>query len=293
MALAPKMHTMREPLVDTSELAARLADAASLAVLDCRFELARPGWGEQAYAQAHIPGAVYAHLDRDLSSPVTRMSGRHPLPDRARLAQSFSRWGIDQGVDVVVYDQNSGAFAARAWWLLRWLGHARVAVLNGGFAAWQAAALPVQTGIESRPPRTFRIGEPLEAALETVEVRQRLDAAAIQLVDARAPERFLGRSEPIDSVAGHIPGALNHPLSDNLDSRAMFLAPEELRRRWLRTLNGHDPAMLVSMCGSGVTACHNLVALRAAGLAGGRLYAGSWSEWIRDPSRPVVLSSAV
>ena len=291
MPLPPKMRRMREPLIETGELARRIDDP-SVAVIDCRFDLANPAWGETAYAQSHIPGAVYAHLDRDLSSPVTRMSGRHPLPDRMRLAQTLSQWGIDAGVDVVVYDQNSGAFAARAWWLLRWLGHARVALLNGGLAAWEASGLPVRGGVESRAPRSFTPGEPLEAALETVQVRQRLDAAAIQLVDARAPERFLGRSEPIDSVAGHIPGAQNHPLSDNLDANGKFPPPEELRRRWLRTLNGRDPALLVSMCGSGVTACHNLVALRAAGLAGGRLYAGSWSEWIRDPSRPVVLSSA-
>jgi len=291
MPLAPKMRTMREPLMETGELAERGSDP-SLAILDCRFDLTRPVWGAAAYAQAHIPGAVYAHLDRDLSSPVTRMSGRHPLPDRMRLAQNLSQWGIDASVDVVVYDQNTGAIAARAWWLLRWLGHARVALLNGGLGAWTAAGLPLRSGTETRAPRHFIPGEPLEAALDTVEVRQRLDAAAIQLVDARAPERFLGRNEPIDSVAGHIPGAENHPFNDNLDTHGRFLAPDDLRRRWLSTLGGRDPALLVSMCGSGVTACHNLVALRAAGLPGGRLYAGSWSEWIRDPPRPVVLSCA-
>src|SRR5882724_4279853 len=253
---------MKDPLIETDELAARLGDE-SLVLIDCRFDLARPAWGEAAYREGHIAGALYANLDRDLSSPITPLTGRHPLPDPAILAQTFSRWGIDSSVDVVAYDQNTGAFAARAWWLLRWLGHSRVGVLNGGMAAWQAAGLPVRTGVESRAPGIFKAHPALEAPLETMEVSQRLDAAAILLVDARAPERFLGQSEPIDSVAGHIPGAQNHPLTDNLEASGKFLPPEELRQRWLRTLNGHDPALLVSMCGSGVTACHNLLALRS------------------------------
>lgn len=275
-------------LIEPHELAARIADAdAALAIVDCRHDLARPQWGAEAYAAGHIPGAVLAHLDRDLSSPVTPSSGRHPLPDPDRLAATLGGWGIDRSVQVVAYDQSSGAIAARLWWLLRFFGHDRAAVLNGGFAAWQAQGFPIAREPSSPPSRLFT-GEPrLASVASAAEIAQGLAREEIVLVDARAADRFAGSNETLDPVAGHVPGARNHPFTRNLDAGGRFLAPAELGRRWRETLAGASPSRVVSMCGSGVTACHNLLALELAGLPGARLYAGSWSEWIRDPARPV------
>jgi len=277
---------MYQTLIQPAELASLLGDS-ELAILDCRFDLMRPGWGESEYAAAHIPGAQYAHLERDLSGPVGPHTGRHPLPDPQQLAATLGRWGIDHTVQVIAYDQGNGAFAARAWWLLRWLGARRVAVLDGGFAAWRAAGLPVTSEPASRAPRTFVPQPDTRAVLSTSEVEQALARGEIELVDARAADRFAGENETIDPVAGHVPGARNHPYAHNLGADGRFLPPGELRRRWLQTLGSAEARRVVAMCGSGVTACHNLLALEIAGLPGGRLYAGSWSEWIRDPARPV------
>jgi thiosulfate/3-mercaptopyruvate sulfurtransferase len=278
-------------LIQASELAALLPDARKpdpdLVILDCRHDLARPDWGDTAYAQAHIPAAMQAHLDRDLSGPITATSGRHPLPDPHLLASKFGAWGIDSTVQVVAYDQGNGAFAARAWWLLRWLGHANVAVLDGGFAAWQEAGLPVSTERPGRAPRTFVPQPDSAATLSAADVQQGLARGEIVLVDARSADRFAGENETIDPVAGHVPGASNHPFARNVDARGRFLPAPALRELWERTLAGREPTAVVSMCGSGVTACHNLLALEIAGLPGARLYPGSWSEWIRDPARPV------
>jgi thiosulfate/3-mercaptopyruvate sulfurtransferase len=277
---------MYTTLIQLVDLVRMLGDE-SVAILDCRHELGRPQWGDQAYAEGHIPGAVQAHLDRDLSAPVGPLTGRHPLPEIAKLAEAFSRWGIDDSVQVVAYDQGNGAYGARAWWLLRWLGHTSVAVLDGGFAAWKAAGLPVSREPATRKRRTF-VARPNDTAFVTAaQVQQALAENSIALVDARGADRFAGQNETIDPVAGHVPGAVNRPFLKNLDGGGRFLPGEELRRQWTAVLGTRPAADVVAMCGSGVTACHNLLALELAGLLGARLYAGSWSEWIRDPTRPV------
>jgi arginine decarboxylase len=276
--------------VDAATLAAHLHDP-DWVVLDCRFELAQPGWGEAAFAAGHIEGAQYAHLDRDLSSAPTPSTGRHPLPDAARFARCAGAWGIGPDTQVVVYDQDIGVFAARAWWLLRWLGHRRVAVLEGGWGAWTAAGRPVSMTPGSRPARTFPGSPDPAMTADAASVQAGLAAGAIRLVDARGAERFAGRNETVDPVAGHVPGAVNHPYTGNFEAgRALPIAG--LRERWQTTLAGHAPQELVAMCGSGVSACLNLLTLEHAGLGGGRLYAGSWSEWIRDPARPVATGAA-
>jgi thiosulfate/3-mercaptopyruvate sulfurtransferase len=285
------MRTMPTTLIEPPELAAHLDDAG-WAIIDCRFDLARPDWGAQAYAGGHIPHALYAHLDHDLSAPRTPRSGRHPQPQVAGLATTFARFGIDEHVQVIAYDQSTGAFAARLWWLLRWLGHAQVAVLNGGLAAWERAGLPLSSAIEPRAPRRFRASADPRQVVSDSEVAQLVSSGALRsgeqlLIDARSADRFAGENETIDPVAGHIPGARNHPFAANLDAQGRFLDPGQLRQGWERTLRGASARQLISMCGSGVTACHNLLALEAAGLPGARLYAGSWSEWITDPTHPV------
>ncbi|HYX75295.1 MAG TPA: sulfurtransferase [Steroidobacteraceae bacterium] len=282
---------MPSTLIEPQELAARLDDP-EWAIIDCRFDLARPEWGAQAYAAGHIPHALYAHLDRDLSAPRTARSGRHPLPALEVLAATFTRFGIDEGVQVIAYDQGPGAFAARLWWLLRWLGHAQVAVLNGGFAAWERAGLPLTRHSEPRAPRRFSARPEPGALASGGEVAELVHSGALRrgqrlLVDARSADRFAGENETLDPVAGHIPGARNHPFADNLDAHGRFLQPTQLRQSWQPTLRGAPARELIAMCGSGVTACHNLLALEAAGLCGARLYAGSWSEWINDPTHPV------
>jgi thiosulfate/3-mercaptopyruvate sulfurtransferase len=282
---------MYTTLIGVAELAPHLEDE-TLVIIDCRFDLARPEWGEQAWAAGHIPHALYAHLDRDLSGPGTPASGRHPLPPVGVLATAFSRFGIDAEVQVVAYDQGPGTYAARAWWLLRWLGHTRVAVLDGGFAAWQRARLPVSTEPAARPPRRFEVRPSAGWVVTTDAIAAALASGALArgeplLIDARGADRFAGENETIDPVAGHIPGAHNHPYAANLDARGQFLPGADLRRAWTATLRGRPPAAVVAMCGSGVTACHNLLALEVAGLAGARLYPGSWSEWIGDPARAV------
>lgn len=281
-------------LIEPGELAALLeaggagsSSRRALAIVDCRHDLSAPEWGAQTYAAGHIPGALFAHLDRDLSSPVGPKTGRHPLPDPEQLAITLGSWGIDRSVQVVAYDQGSGAIAARLWWLLRFLGHERTAVLDGGFAAWQAAGLPVSTGEERPAARRFEATPHPGWVATAEEIAGGLERREIVLVDARAADRFAGRNETLDPVAGHVPGARNHPFTRNLGADGRFLPAQELGTLWRETLGGTSPEAVVSMCGSGVTACHNLLALERAGLAGARLYAGSWSEWCRDPTRPV------
>jgi len=277
---------MYTTLIQVPELAALINDH-KVAVLDCRHELSRPDWSDQAYAESHIPTAVQAHLDRDLSSPITASSGRHPLPDVTKFAETLGRWGIDNNLQVVAYDQGNGVYASRAWWLLRWLGHTKVAVLDGGFAAWQEAGLPVTRDPAKSTARQFAPAVSNDAALSTAEVQQALARDSIALIDARGTDRFAGENETIDPVAGHVPGASNRPFAKNVDGRGRFLPPSELRRQWSHTLGTRNAHDVVAMCGSGVSACHNLLALEIAGMPGARLYAGSWSEWIRDPQRPI------
>ena len=276
-------------LIEPTELSGLLGSPWA-AIIDCRHDLARPEWGAAAFAQRHIPGARFAHLDRDLSSPITPASGRHPLPDPDTLAGFLGRCGIDRHVQVVAYDQGNGATAARLWWLLRLLGHGAVAVLDGGLATWEAAGLPLEDTVTAPAPRRFTRAPALGTAVTTAELVAGLASGTLTLVDARSAERFAGRNETLDTVAGHLPGARNHPFLSNLDAAGRFLSCEELRRRWDATLGGVDPQSVVAMCGSGVTACHDLLAMQVAGLPGARLYADSWSGWIRDPARPVATS---
>jgi thiosulfate/3-mercaptopyruvate sulfurtransferase len=272
-------------LVDAATLATRLDDPA-LVVIDCRFSLEDVAWGERQFAAQHIPGAVYAHLDRDLSGVKNGTNGRHPLPDPLELTGTFGRLGIDSSVQVIAYDQDSGIFASRLWWLLRWLGHDAVAVLDGGFAVWLAEGRPTGTTRRELPHRQFS-GKPRPELLATVdEVIRHLGQSEWRLLDARAPERFRGDVEPLDKAAGHIPGAADHFYKRNLDERGRFQQPAELRAHLEAATGAVDPDHVIAYCGSGVTACHNLLALEHAGLSGARLYVGSWSEWSSDPSRP-------
>jgi thiosulfate/3-mercaptopyruvate sulfurtransferase len=284
-------------LIEPAELAAH-TDDPNWVVLDCRFDLARPAWGEEEFTRGHVPNALYAHLDRDLSSAVTPTSGRHPLPPREAFSATLGRWGVDENVQIVAYDQGAGAYASRLWWLARWAGHTNVAVLNGGFAAWQQqsaasqAGLPVSKQPSVRRARVYSSGHEQAGFVTTAEVAAmqaggQLRSGESVLVDARAADRFAGQNETLDPVAGHIPGARNHPFLGNLDAQGRFLPPATLRSRWLETLRGQSPSKTIAMCGSGVTACHNLLALEVAGLTGAGLYAGSWSEWIRDAAHPV------
>lgn len=294
-----------QTLITPRQLAARLEDR-DLAVIDCRFDLARPEWGREAYASARIPHASYAHLDQDLSGKVSASTGRHPLPPVDEMASRLGQWGIDAQVQVIAYDQSPGAYAARLWWLLRWLGHGRVAVLDGGLAAWQQERLPLETTplltatVQAHPGRAARRFDPRpdkEMVVSTPELEEliasgQLACADVVLVDARAADRFAGCNETIDPVAGHVPGARNHPFTDNVDAAGRFLDRGRLRERFAKTLEGVAPDSAICMCGSGVTACHNLLAMEVAGLKEARLYAGSWSEWIRDPNRPVSRGTA-
>jgi thiosulfate/3-mercaptopyruvate sulfurtransferase len=278
--------TQPSPLIDAETLRQRIG-GDDLRLFDCRFSLADTAQGARAYAAGHLPGAVYAHLDEHLSSPVTPDSGRHPLPDPARLADWLGRCGVDSDSHVVVYDDMGGAFAVRLWWLLRWLGHARVSVLNGSLAAWTEAGGDLTADLPRTLPTTFAPRVDDRLWLTTDALVTELGAGRVQVVDARAPERFRGESEPIDPQAGHIPGAINLPLTGNLDPRGHFLDPAQLRARFTAALGTRPPERVAHSCGSGVNACHNLLAMELAGLHGSRLYAGSWSEWIRDPARPI------
>lgn len=263
-----------------------------LVLLDCRFDLADTGAGERAYASGHLPGAHYLHVDRDLSGPQHdeqgRMRGRHPLPEPLAFATLALSLGVDRGVQVVAYDAQGGVYASRAWWLLRWIGHFEVAVLDGGLGAWTQAGGTLDTALPAREPAPRRTPAEVVAAMPTLQADALLaQLGRLAVVDARAPERFRGEVEPIDPVAGHIPGALNRPFGLNLGSDGRFKPAEALAEEWRSLLGGRAAAEVVHQCGSGVTACHNLLAMEHAGLAGSRLYPGSWSEWCADPARPV------
>lgn len=259
-------------------------------IVDCRFDLADPGAGRRAYETAHIPGAVYADLDRDLAAPIGAATGRHPLPEPDALAATFGRLGIGGETRVVVYDAANGGIAARCWWLLRWLGHDKVQLLDGGFSAWKAAGLPVETGVVRNPVRAF-VPEPRKDwVLTTEELASGVqDGVTGQLFDARDRARYRGENEPIDPVAGHVPGARNLPFTDFLRPDGRWSEPETRRALWQQALPGGAGAGFAVMCGSGVTACHLALSAVEAGLPAPRLYVGSWSEWIRDPERPVAL----
>lgn len=269
--------------------AARLLDLQARGepciVLDCGFDLVDPQAGERAYALGHIPGARHVHLDRDLSATKTGRNGRHPLPTREAFAQTAARWGVRPGVPVVCYDDQGSPYAARAWWMLRWIGVESAAVLDGGRAAWLAAGgqLTTETPALIDAPPCPLSARPAMPVVDTQGVLDGLDRQIV--VDARAAERFRGDVEPLDPVAGHIPGARHRFFKDNLGADGRFLPPAALRAAFASF--GGDTANIVHQCGSGVTACHNLLAMEHAGLVGSALYPGSWSEWCADPSRPV------
>lgn len=256
-------------------------------VFDCRFSLGDVEAGATAYRKGHIPGARYVHLNQDLSSPVASYTGRHPLPNFSLLAAKLGRWGAGNQSQIIVYDDAGGAFAGRLWWLLRCMGHDRVAVLDGAYSSWLKQGFPVTTHLPTVKPGIFRSYLNDQNWLGADLVCDRLAAKKIKLIDARTPERFQGKQEPIDPVAGHIPGALNRPFQRNLDKYGLFLPAERLRREFIELLGNTPAERTVHMCGSGVTACHNLLAMEHAGLSGSKLYAGSWSEWITDKNRGI------
>lgn len=281
---------MSELLVSVAEVAAHI-DESAWRIFDCRHDLKQLDYGAQAYAKGHIPGAQHLHLDRDLSGAKTGRNGRHPLPARQAIAARMGSCGVDKDTQVVAYDNEGGIFAARLWWLLRWLGHRRVAVLDGGLAGWKRAKLPLQESLPLIAPAQFgvRPDAACDAPVDTDLVLAHLGADDLLLVDARSPERFRGEKETLDPVGGHIPGAINRFYFDNLDDDGCFFKPAgELRREFEVLLSGRDARSVVQQCGSGVTACHNLLAMELAGLSGSRMYPGSWSEWCSDPARPVV-----
>lgn len=272
-------------LIDPVTLHARLGQPHWV-VLDARFDLTDPPKGERLYREGHIPGARYVSLDEHLSSAKTGTNGRHPLPSPEVAAATFGRLGLTHDDQVVVYDADAGQFAARAWWMLRWLGHHAVAVLDGGLAAWQRAGLPVSADEVRWAPATFAADVREAARVPPSDVAARLGDAARVLVDARAADRFRGENETLDPVGGHIPGAVNRFFQLNLTPEKTFKTAADLHAEWSAICGGTDASRVVMYCGSGVTACHNLLALEHAGLTGARLYPGSWSEWCSDPARP-------
>lgn len=256
-------------------------------LFDCRHDLKNTEYGRQAYAKGHIPGALFLHLDDDLSGAKTGSNGRHPLPPIDAFARRMSECGVDATVQVVAYDNEGGIFASRLWWMLRWLGHDKVAVLDGGLAGWKRSKRPLAEDVPVVTPRNF-IARPRDVAVGTAQVLGDLKSESRLILDARSPERFRGENETLDPVGGHIPGAVNRFYFDNLDDAGCFFKPAtELRAEFEALLCGRMPGEVVQQCGSGVTACHNLLAMEVAGLAGSKLYPGSWSEWCADPSRPV------
>jgi len=278
-------------LVQAEALAALLGDPR-LRLFDCRFDLARPAYGRSAYLDEHLPGAVHVDLNSELSSPATPTSGRHPLPSPADFEQRLRRWGVDADSLVVAYDDGNGAYAARLWWMLRWLGHDEVAVLDGGMRRWLQLGLPLTEEIPVPASGNFVARPRAAMAVSATEVLAAADDPASRVLDARAPERYRGEVEPIDRVAGHVPGARNHPFGLSLDPQGRFLPPDALRDALTASLAGVAPQRAIAYCGSGVTACHLLLAFEHAGLRGARLYPGSWSVWSSDPARPVRTGAA-
>lgn len=278
-------------LISADNLKEHLGDP-DWAIIDCRFDLADTEQGRQAFEESHIPGALYAHLDNDLSGPIIPgQTSRHPLPDITIFVERLSRWGIDEGVQVVAYDGGGGGIASRLWWMLRWLGHEAVAVLDGGWQAWQAAGFPTQREIDVRPARTFKPRPRSEMLVRIEEVVQLHTNPAYRLLDARSADRFRGENETIDPIAGRIPGATSAPFAENLTAEGKFRSVEELRTRFEALLGETPTGQTIHYCGSGVTAAHNLLAMAYAGLDGAKLYAGSWSEWIATPQTKALVET--
>jgi thiosulfate/3-mercaptopyruvate sulfurtransferase len=272
-------------LVSTQELFEHLSDP-NWVVFDCRHDLKRPEVGPREYAKSHVPGARFLHVDEDLSAPLTGKNGRHPLPDPEEFARKLGAAGVDRAKQVVAYDAHGGSYAARLWWMLRWLGHDAVAVLDGGWGKWLREERPETDAVPMPEPARFAPAR-RAPAVDTAFVLAHLRDPSLLVVDARSAERYSGATEPLDPVAGHIPGSINLPFQDNLAAGGVFKSAGALRALWEPLLHGLAPANVVHSCGSGVSACHNLLAMEIAGLSGSRLYAGSWSEWCADPTRPI------
>jgi thiosulfate/3-mercaptopyruvate sulfurtransferase len=285
---------MQKPLISVTALQSLLATPSGCVVIDCSFDLADPAAGREAYRTGHLPGAFYLHLDNELSGPKTGRNGRHPLPDPDGLVARLQALGVDDQTAVVAYDAQGGMFAARLWWLLRWIGHDAVAVLDGGKDAWIKAGLPLEHDATPEPefPGKVQRRKSLVPTVDAAALLSNLDSARLLVVDARAPDRFRGENETLDPVGGHIPGAANRFFKDNLGTDGRFKPAGTLRAEFGAVLGARAPAQAVMQCGSGVTACHNLLALEAAGLGGAALYPGSWSEWCADPARPVATGAA-
>jgi thiosulfate/3-mercaptopyruvate sulfurtransferase len=274
-------------LIEAEQLLNHLEDE-NWAVIDCRFSLDNTEQGRVDYLVAHIPGAVYAHLDRDLSGKaIFGKTGRHPLPSIPTFAGTLSRWGIDATTQVVVYDDSTGAIAARLWWMLNWMGHQRVALLDGGWKSWCHADFPSRSGEETRTQKCFEPHEIQEIHVSAEQVLQAAGDPRYLILDARSTPRYLGELEPIDPVAGHIEGAISAPYEENLTPEGRFHSSSALCERFRKIMKAVPPENVICYCGSGVTAAQNLLAMAHAGLGMGRLYAGSWSEWITNPARPV------
>ncbi len=271
-------------LIEPAALLAHLQDS-NWVVMDCRFRLDDHSAGAELFKSGHIEGAWHADLEKELSGPPALCGGRHPLPSPERFAQTLSAWSIDNGSQVIAYDDVGGAFAARLWWLLRWLGHLPVAVLDGGFKAWCEAGFSVDLEYRPRKIKTFYPAVDDSRWLIADDLVSDLEAGQIALIDARDPERFTGKTEPLDNKAGHVPGAVNLPFKGNLNEQGRFRDPAELRSRFQAAMR--KPEYTVHMCGSGVTACHNILAMEHAGLHESILYAGSWSDWIENDARPI------
>ncbi|MBV8666225.1 MAG: sulfurtransferase [Burkholderiaceae bacterium] len=279
-------------LISATELAQH-AKNPNWAIFDCRHDLANPGAGLAAYQGGHIPGAQFAHLDSDLSDkargPHGEFRGRHPLPQRSAFIETLRRWGVNNDTQVVVYDAHGGMFAARLWWMLRWAGHQAVAVLDGGLPAWIAQGQAVSTEVPQKAPGNIADRPSLVTTVNAIDLMVNISSQARAVIDARAPDRFRGENETLDPVGGHIPGAKNRFFKDNLQADGRFKAAEQLRADFSALIDA--PGQAVMQCGSGVTACHNLLALEVAGMKGAALYPGSWSEWCAEPTRPVARGS--
>ena len=278
---------MRHQTIISAEDLSRNLDDESWLVFDCRYMLKDPVGGLNKFRQGHVPGAQFADMDRDLASPMTQTSGRHPLPDPDVFVETLCSWGVNNASQVVCYDDMFGAFAARMWWLLNWVGHQDVCVLDGGIEKWTAAGGPLETETRARPRGTFSGAADGGMWVDVEFVQHRIGQGEIQLLDARSSERFTAKDRKTDPVPGHVPGAISYPFAGNLDPQKRFLPAGELKRRFGSAFEGCPSEQIINMCGSGVTACHNILATRIAGLPWTRLYVGSWSEWSRDPARPV------
>lgn len=283
---------MYTTLISAADLAASI-DRPDWVVVDCRHDLVNLAFGREAYAAGHLPGAVFADMETDLSGARRGADGvfrgRHPLPEKDALVETLRAWGVNDDTQVVAYDAHGGMYAARLWWLLRWIGHEASAVLDGGLPAWQALGQPLSTDVPAKPRGAIEARAPFVPTVTVAEVLENIESAKRTVVDARASDRFRGENETIDPVGGHIPGAKNRFFKDNLQGDGRFKAPEQLREEFGAVLK--DPKDAIMQCGSGVTACHNLLALEVAGMPGAALYPGSWSEWSADPSRPVATGS--